>query len=655
MEETIKLWFKEGYTDFDSSEGLNRNNPFELKRLNIIVGANNSGKSRFMRAFGSKINNTMSIYPSELFQDLVNELNESFQEISTMSLDFDGILCTEYQTVKSKINKTIEDIERNMNLARAISSGETLGNLNRNTVTREINEISHSNPSRFSSNAPYFVEKLQQLIENIDCYDFNQYKLFYIDSLRSLKKINTTNNLNEKLLTIEPIRPLSLRTSYDYCFTEDQIISGEDFFEFLTDSLLGMPQERQRIEEYQAKLSHYFFNNKIITLIPHRKDDSLHIKIGEAEQFPISQLGDGLQQVIILTYKAFLNIEPSFFFIEEPEMHLHAGYVKQLMKFLLNETDHYYMATSHSNYLLDMINEDKRIALYRVDKERVGDEENKYETVIRRCDGDRTILQTLGVSPSSVFLANCTIWIEGITDRLYFVQYLKKYLDELKVTDEEKWEDYSRFIDGYHYAFVEYQGSNLDHWDFSVESAESIDSSQNKGLSAVLVTSNALVVADSDLQGKPRFDELKEQLGDNMTITLGKETENTLPKKLLMKRFYQKCPQDAISVQGNTRKIIRKDEHASYFGDDYLTSDKGVGLYLDDVIEKMRGDGVFPNLEDDQSSFTFSDKGEQGTVKNKTDFCHAIVELMQTEDWGLTDSAIELCEAIFQHIKDNND
>ena len=203
MKEAMKLWFKEGYTDFDSSEGLNRNNPFELKRLNIIVGANNSGKSRFMRAFGSKINNTMSIYPSELFQDLVNELNESFQEISTMSLDFDSILCTEYQTVKSKINKTIEDVERNMNLARAISSGETLGNLNRNTVTREINEISHSNPSRLSSNAPDFVEKLQQLIENIDCYDFNQYKLFYIDSLRSLKKINTTNNLNEKLLTIE--------------------------------------------------------------------------------------------------------------------------------------------------------------------------------------------------------------------------------------------------------------------------------------------------------------------------------------------------------------------------------------------------------------------------------------------------------------------
>ncbi|MGP5065083.1 AAA family ATPase, partial [Psychrobacter celer] len=496
------------------------------------------------------------------------------------------------------------------------------------------------------------IEGLSNIKNTLDSLSFKALKFYYIDSLRSLRK------LNSQIISIDAESehyPLLSRTLTDYSFEKDEIISGEDFFGLLTDSLLGKPDERQRIQSYQEKLSHYFFNNEVITIIPHLRTDSIEIKIGEAEQFPISKLGDGLQQIIILTYKAFLTTEPSFFFIEEPEMHLHAGYVKQLMKFLLNETDHYYMATSHSNYLLDMINEDKRIALYRVDKEQIDDEENKYETVIKRCDGDRTILQTLGVSPSSVFLANCTIWIEGITDRLYFVQYLKKYLEELKTTDEEKWQDYSRFIDGYHYAFVEYQGSNLDHWDFSIESPASVDSSQNKGLSALLITSNALVVADSDLQGKPRFNELKEQLGDNMIITLGKETENTLPRELLIKRFYQKCPQNAVSTKGNTTKISYKDEHDNYFNDSYLESDKGVGTYLDNVITEMRTNNIFPSLEGEQESFTFSDKGAQGTVKGKTDFCHAIVELMQTEDWQLTEPAIELCESIFQHIKRNND
>ena len=469
--------------------------------------------------------------------------------------------------------------------------------------------------------------------------------------MRSLRKLNSQITSTD---AESEYYPLLSRTITDYSFEKDEIISGEDFFGLLTDSLLGKPDERQRIQSYQEKLSHYFFNNEVITIIPHLRTDSIEIKIGEAEQFPISKLGDGLQQVIILTYKAFLTTEPSFFFIEEPEMHLHAGYVKQLMKFLLNETDHYYMATSHSNYLLDMINEDKRIALYRVDKEQMNDEENKYETVIKRCDGDRTILQTLGVSPSSVFLANCTIWIEGITDRLYFVQYLKKYLEELKTTDEEKWQDYSRFIDGYHYAFVEYQGSNLDHWDFEVDCPDDVNSSSDKGLPALLTTSHALVVADADLRGKPRFTELQSQLNDNMIITQGKETENTLPTNLLKKKFFSMCPENGLSRQGRKKKLEHFEKYDEYFDNTHETSDLGIGDYLDNILEAMRADKIVPDIPEDKSSFIFSEGGQK-TIKNKSEFCRDIVGLMEEEEWTLTESAKLICEKIFEHIKRNND
>ena len=670
MENNIELWFKEEYTVFDSSTGLNRNNPFELKRLNVIVGANNSGKSRFMREIAIKCcNDEIEVRPSYSRFDEMRNILIKFNKSGSI-LKWDKL--TSFEEMLSNFDPLLKDIYSINNFAQ--------GNGIRGSHDFESYKSIDFEKDQVIEVASEFIDDPSAVFKIYEKINVTKFNIFYVSNLRSLKKLSRnsildetslagTVSIGEKIknsarkhptLSIDEVKevlisnPLLQRVYQDYNFIDHQIISGEDFFNLLISSLLGKPDERQRIQHYQKKLSHYFFNNETITIIPYLKTDTIEIKIGDEEQFPISQLGDGLQQVIILTYKAFLTTEPSFFFIEEPEMHLHAGYVKQLMKFLLNETDHYYMATSHSNYLLDMINEDNRIALYRVDKENMGNEANKYETVIRRCDGDRTILQTLGVSPSSVFLANCTIWIEGITDRLYFVQYLSKYLEELKITDEAKWQDYSRFIDGYHYAFVEYQGSNLDHWDFSVESAENVDSSQNKGLSAVLVTSNALVVADSDLQGKPRFDELKEQLGDNMVITLGKETENTLPKKLLMKRFYQKCPHNAISVQGNTRKIIHKEEHSNYFDDSYLESDKGVGLYLDNVIEKMREDDIFPTLGEEQNSFTFSDKGKQGTVKDKTDFCHTIVELMQNEDWQLTDPAKVLCEAIFQHIKNNN-
>lgn len=650
MEDTIKLWFTEDLTDFDSEEGLNQNQPFELKRLNIIVGANNSGKSRFMRQFAYSTSNEVQMkYTTSI--SVLKTLENTEQFFRGLNKDIDiGTNITAFQhyhNLESNYQRLIDRVREIKNRLE----NTAINSLNSYPPDYERN-ILQLFPRQKLNFPP--INDLEEILVSLEskkdivyASKLHRNNLFYIDTLRSLKNLQFI----EDVRALNP--PLLARTNQDYEFKKEQIISGEDFFEFLTDSLLGMPEERQRVYDYQDKLSHYFFNNQDVVIIPNRKDNILQIKIGDDKQFPISQLGDGLQQIIILTYKAFLTTEPSFFFIEEPEMHLHAGYVKQLMKFLLNETDHYYMATSHSNYLLDMINEDKRIALYRVDKERVSNEEKKYETVIRRCDGDRTILQTLGVSPSSVFLANCTIWIEGITDRLYFVQYLKKYLDELKVTDEEKWEDYSRFIDGYHYAFVEYQGSNLEHWDFEVDSLEDVDSGKNKGLNAVLVTSNALVIADSDLKKKPRFNELKQQLGDKIAITQGKETENSLPRKFLVKKFFEMCPDNGLAKQGNKKKLAYSDEYEKYFTDSYQISTKGIGKYFDTALNKMRKDGVVPQLETDETSFTFSDGG-QGTIKSKTNFCQDIVELMQSELWELTPSAIELCESIFQHIKCNN-
>ena len=657
MEQSMKLWFKQGYTDFDSDNGLNRKNPLELKRLNIIVGANNSGKSRFMREFAINVNDKLNIHLSESFLENIDRITKEYREISSIDIDLKDIKTSNYQVIDSKIKQSVNSIRKNIQEFENWSNGSIHYSSGvPSFISHKSSYKEKSQASLFRVKAENIIEELVPLIEKIKTLDFANYHIFYINSLRSLKKIQsnngTENETSEKIEINLLKQPLLLRTYEDYEFTEDRIISGEDFFDFLTDSLLGMPEERQRVYEYQDKISHYFFNNQDVVIIPNRKDDILQIKIGDDKQFPISQLGDGLQQIIILTYKAFLTTEPSFFFIEEPEMHLHAGYVKQLMKFLLNETDHYYMATSHSNYLLDMINEDNRIALYRVDKERI-DDENKYETVIKRCDGDRTILQTLGVSPSSVFLANCTIWIEGITDRLYFVQYLKKYLDELKVTDKEKWEDYSRFIDGYHYAFVEYQGSNLEHWDFEIDNLEEVDSSKLKGLNAVLVTSNALVIADADLKEKPRFNELEQQLGERIIMTQGKETENSISKKFLVRKFFEMCPDNGLARQGNKKKLAYSDDYEKYFTDIYQTSSKGIGKYFDNILSKMRKDGVVPQLENNNKSFTFSDGG-QGTIKSKTTFCQDIVELMQSELWELTPSAIELCESIFQHIKYNN-
>ena len=78
------------------------------------------------------------------------------------------------------------------------------------------------------------------------------------------------------------------------------------------------------------------------------------------------------------------------------------------------------------------------------------------------------LLKELGVQNSSVFLTNATIWVEGITDRLYLRAYMKKYLSELKRSDtskdKEKFLKYSQLKEDIHYSFVEYQINHSSHF-----------------------------------------------------------------------------------------------------------------------------------------------------------------------------------------------
>src|SRR5690606_28830285 len=264
--------------------------------------------------------------------------------------------------------------------------------------------------------------------------------------------------------------------------------------------------QRELIKKYEEKLSEYFFDNEPVSLIPKHDQDVVNIKIGSDRQFPISQIGDGLQQAIILTYEAFINKDTRHaFFIEEPELHMHAGMVRQLMNFYLDETDHYYFFTTHSNHLLDMADESDQVIIQKFVKQPKIDNPSEFDFKIKRCDRDRDLLASLGVRPSSVYLANCTIWVEGITDRLYITKYMEKYLAELEESNEELYKKYRRFMPNYHYTFVEYSGSNLSHWSFDDDYPKTREErieflKQDRGQSATAVASEMLLIADGDIQ-----------------------------------------------------------------------------------------------------------------------------------------------------------
>jgi hypothetical protein len=453
---------------------------------------------------------------------------------------------------------------------------------------------------------------------------------------------------------IENKQPFIERTQKDYFkkskfLNSNNIITGESLYHELKIHLLGEPEQREIIKSYEEKLSQYFFDNETITLIPKHDQDVVNIKIGIENQFPISQLGDGLQQAVILTYEAFIKRQDSegneqihAFFIEEPELHMHAGMVRQLMNFYLNETNHYYFFTTHSNHLLDMADESDQVIIQKFVKEQNLGDPSKFDFKIYRCDRDRDLLASLGVKPSSVYLANCTVWVEGITDRLYITKYMEKYLSKLKTSNEELYKKYRRFMPNYHYTFVEYAGSNLVHWSFSDNYADHLE---DKGLSAKAVASEMLLIADGDIHSKAdRVAILKRELkSENYFILKCKETENTLPKDSIIRVAKSRFSRMKESTtQSYDIALIDQISDENYFDH----TDDGIGKLLDTQIKKPKSTS---------SKTAFADGTGVGTIKYKLDFCREIIkDFDENPDWQLTSKATELCERIFKHIEKCN-
>lgn len=322
-------------------------------------------------------------------------------------------------------------------------------------------------------------------------------------------------------------------------------------------------------------LSSEFFNGEEVTLIPEYGKDTVAVKIGSADQFPIYDLGDGLQQIIIITSAAYLNGEESVITVEEPEISLHPGFLRQLALFLLNHTNHTYFITTHSNSLIDLaeLNDNVTISRFKIDNA-----SNKF--TIKNGIKDRELLFDLGVKASSLYLSNATIWVEGITDRIYLKSFMANYINNAK--DDEK-EILQSYIENYHYSFVEYQGGTLGHWCFSDNETEPNDGR----LKALRTTSNILLLVDGDIRSKgERLSILAEEFEDKLVVMPGKEIENLIPDSILRKAGIEIYKKNRVKDKdSNYEEKINKLNYSTY-----SNSPHGIGYHLDKSLG-LKGKG----------------------------------------------------------------
>ena len=633
MTEKLYYW-AENLENYSSDNEQDYDQVIEIKRLNFFIGKNNAGKSRFLRNLFSSCESISTVPYLKIDTNIIENITNKKNNISAKIYKGNPVRINSKEISLSELNKEIDILAYTITQYLHYSNKVFLKNLYDKLLTYYFKNNWGETGLIFSESI-LGIEKTQSYQNDINIISVEK---SYIPILRGMRPVTE----------IENKQPYIERAQKDYFsdkekYNSSNIITGESLYHELKEHLLGEPEQREIIRKYEEKLSQYFFDNETITLIPKHDQDVVNIKIGSDKQFPISELGDGLQQVIILTYEAFIKKDETHaFFIEEPELHMHAGMVRQLMNFYLNETKHYYFFTTHSNHLLDMADESDQVIIQKFVKQPKKNPKDGFDFKIYRCDRDRDLLASLGVKPSSVYLANCTIWVEGITDRLYITKYMEKHLAELEKSGSEQYKKYRRFMPNYHYTFVEYSGSNLTHWSFSDDYADHLD---DKGLSAKAVASEMLLIADGDIKNKPeRVKALQTEFKkENYFILKCKETENTLPKDSIINVAKSKFSRLRAETQ-KSYDILLIDEitEENYFDH----SEFGIGKLLDQAIKKPTST---------TTKTAFADGQGVGTIKYKLDFCREIIKDFDDHPhWQLTPKAEELCERIFQHIEKCN-